>query len=209
MSSPDQGAGSPPSYHHGNLPEALLAAAGQIIQHEGIARLTLRGVAEAVGVSHTAPYRHFKNKEELLAAFAADAFGRLSSAIRAARDASTDGNSMLRLRAGCLAYVAFAERYPAQYEVMFDKQLHQGPHPTLQARGSDAFQLLIDSLSECQHAGLVRTGKPAEQAFAIWAALHGVINLCRDQAPNVAPEATLSRATELMLKTMLDGLHAD
>jgi AcrR family transcriptional regulator len=98
-------------YHHGNLPAALVAAAAALVEEKGVAALTLRAVAQRVGVTHAAPYRHFKDKAALSAALAEDAYARLTRAVEEAR---ADGPA-----AAAAAYVRFALAYPASYELVF------------------------------------------------------------------------------------------
>jgi AcrR family transcriptional regulator len=106
------------SYHHGNLREALLQGALRAIAELGPGAFTLREVARRAGVSHNAPYRHFRDKDALLAAVAAQGFRELT---RAMRDAGKRQSKALdRLKQSGLAYVAFAIRRPEHFTVMFD-----------------------------------------------------------------------------------------
>src|SRR5712692_6190825 len=94
-------------YHHGDLPRALLDAALRIVEMQGTAALTLRAAARLAGVSQAAPYRHFANKEAILAAVAEDGFRSLMAAMRHAVGAVGD-SPLARLRAVGLGYVTFA-----------------------------------------------------------------------------------------------------
>src|SRR5689334_19621575 len=100
------------SYHHGDLHSALLLTAGKMLEKEGLEALTLREVARRAGVSHSAPYRHFAEREALLAALAAEGFERLGAAQRKAAEAGG-------LRAMGEAYVAFALENPQRFRLMF------------------------------------------------------------------------------------------
>ena len=105
------------SYHHGNLKHALLDASLALIRTVGPGAFTLREVARRAGVSHNAPYRHFRDKGELLAALAADGFDRLTKSMT---DAARGGGGALdRLRLSGRGYVQFALRYPQHFAVMF------------------------------------------------------------------------------------------
>src|SRR5690606_17147113 len=98
-------------YHHGNLPAALVDAALEVLESEGIEALTLRELARRVGVTHAAPYRHFKDKAALLAALAAEGFARLSRAVEARRGEGIAGAAE--------AYLRFAADHPAHFRLMF------------------------------------------------------------------------------------------
>src|SRR5579864_8644856 len=105
-------------YHHGNLREALLGAAIRLIAEVGPTAFTLREVARRAGVSHNAPYRHFRDRDDLMAAVAAQGFRELTQAMVEAAGNRTDALDRLK-RAG-LGYVTFALRRPEHFTVMFD-----------------------------------------------------------------------------------------
>src|SRR5436190_10261366 len=112
------------TYHHGDLPAALLRAAGQTLEKKGIGALSLREAARRAGVSHAAPYRHFPDREALLAALAAEGYAMLGSAQREA--AAVHG-----LRGMGEAYVHFALAHPQRFRLMFGGQLQIARHPAL------------------------------------------------------------------------------
>ena len=115
-------------YRHGNLPAALLAAARQILDEDGMHAVGLRETARRVGVSATAAYRHFMSKEDLLASLAAEGFRELAAAMQS----GTKGTTPLT-RAG-LAYVDFANRNRGLFRLMFGPVLAERlKYPTLQA----------------------------------------------------------------------------
>src|SRR3974390_2511765 len=100
----------PKSYHRGNLREALLNAALRLISEVGPTAFTLREVARRAGVSHNAPYRHFRDRDELMAAVSTEGYGELT---RAMLDAAAQASGALeRLKQAGLAYVKFALRRP-------------------------------------------------------------------------------------------------
>src|ERR1700751_4296805 len=105
-------------YHHGHLEETLLETAIQLIGEVGPLGFTLREVARRAGVSHNAPYRHFRDKDELIAAVAAQGFERLNAAmIRAAARSTSAEDRLLSCGRG---YITFALRWPQHLQVMFD-----------------------------------------------------------------------------------------
>src|SRR5579864_3662327 len=105
-------------YHHGHLREALLQGAVRAIAELGPAAFTLREVARRAGVSHNAPYRHFRDKEALLAAVANEGYRELTAAMLAAAGRQVRGVD--RLKHAGLAYIEFALRRPEHFTVMFD-----------------------------------------------------------------------------------------
>ncbi len=168
------------SYHHGNLRRALLDAALALVEREGAEALTLRAAARLAGVSQAAPYRHFKDKEALLAAVAEEGFRAMTETMRRAAAPQAE-DSLGRLRACGLAYVEFATSHPAHFRVMFgrvaaDRSAHQG----LMEAAGEAFGLLVAAIRDCQAAGTVRDGNPEELALCAWSATHGLAALAVD-----------------------------
>src|SRR5258706_5651107 len=120
------------TYHHGDLQVALMLTAGQMLEKEGLEALKLREVARRAGVSHSAPYRHFAQREALLAALAAEGFERLGAAQRKAAEAGG-------LRAMGEAYVAFALENPQRFRLMFGGQISIARHARLRAVATGTF----------------------------------------------------------------------
>jgi AcrR family transcriptional regulator len=169
----------PDRYHHGDLRRALLEEAARIIQHEGVAGLTLRAVGERLGVSRTALYRHFTDKSALLAAVAREGFRMLRLALLASWDEG--GRGRRGFEAMGVAYVRFAVANPSHYRVMFGGFLaHPAPDPELAQEASAAFQVLVDALVAQQQDGLVRGDDPLQLARLIWAMVHGIAMLAID-----------------------------
>jgi len=161
-------------YHHGDLPRALLDAALHIVKTQGTDALTLRAAARLAGVSQAAPYRHFANKEAILAAVAEDGFRSLMAAMRRAARASGDG-PLERLRAVGFAYVTFATSHPSHFRVMFGREMaDRSAYPSLRQVATDTFNLLVDAISDCQRAGLVRSEEPENLAISAWSSVHGL-----------------------------------
>lgn len=164
------------SFHHGDLAGALVAAASALIATRGGPDFSLREVAESVGVSHTAAYRHFAAKADLLAEIATRGFARLDRAISAAVVRGGAGiDPAASLRASGLAYLDFAERHPGAYRVMFLAELCDATrHPGLAEAANRALASLVAIVAAGQAAGGVRADRPAgEIAAAVWAAVHG------------------------------------
>src|SRR5208283_6146894 len=129
------------SYHHGNLKQALLEASLDLIRKAGPGAFTLREVARRAGVSHNAPYRHFRDKEELLAALAAEGFDRLTAAMTKAAESAS--GALDRFRMSGRGYVEFALRHPQHFAVMFEVPWRFELYPETRAAGERAFGPLV------------------------------------------------------------------
>ena len=165
-------------YHHGDLPRALLQEAVRTIHTRGIAALTLREVGQALGVSRTALYRHFADKQALLTAVAGEGFRTLRTALLTAwaeRGPGTDGLDRMGL-----AYVGFAVTHPSHYRVMFGGVVRDRVSQTLTDPDAHAFQVLVDAILEEQRAGRVRADDPHHLALYVWSVVHGVAMLALD-----------------------------
>lgn len=167
-------------YHHGNLRRALIDAALELISAEGTGPVSLREAARRVGVTHTAPYRHFASKEALLAAVAAEGFEGLRSAMLARMELAGD-DLVARLQQSGVGYVLFAVAHPSHFRVMFGADLvGQGAYPSLTKAGEEAFAVLVGAIVACQAAGAVRAAQPLELALAAWSLTHGLATLLVD-----------------------------
>jgi AcrR family transcriptional regulator len=111
------------TYHHGDLRNALIQAALELIAAHGVEGFTLRDCAKKAGVSVAAPYRHFRDKDDLLAAVAADCMQRLGDAMDRAVEAAGDVDPLSVFRATGIAYVRFAVEHPAHFRVMYLPQV--------------------------------------------------------------------------------------
>jgi AcrR family transcriptional regulator len=177
----------PDQYHHGNLPAALIEAGLKLIERKGVRALTLREIGARVGVSRMAAYRHFSDKDHLLAAIREAGFAQFADALEAAR--SKAGKRFAsRLKAMALAYVRFAKEHPSYFEVMFgwrdapERATEPGPS------GARAFGILEETIREGQQKGDVRPGDPVVLARLVWAHVHGIsmLRLASDLSPNGA-----------------------
>ncbi len=170
---------SKPRYHHGDLRRALIDASLALIAEEGFGALTLREVARRAGVTHAAPYRHFADKEALLAAVAEEGFRTMAEQMRERMVQEMAPNE--RLNACGVAYVLFAVRNPSHFRVMFGPHFtRQGQHEGLKMEGEHAFGLLVQSLVQGQQAGVLREGEPMPLALMAWSVVHGLASLLVD-----------------------------
>jgi len=167
-------------YHHGDLIEALIEAGIKILKEEGINALTLRSAARAAGVSHSAPYAHFKDKQALLAAISTRGFHRLfGELIQATHRFETPPRALL-IETGW-AYIKFAMAEPALFTLMFSGILeNEHSYPQFMAAVQLTFRKLVEVVEAGQQASLLRAGPPDETAIAIWSLVHGFVSLYQE-----------------------------
>ena len=165
----------PKPYHHGHLREALLQAAIQLIAELGPAGFTLREVARRAGVSHNAPYRHFPDREDLLAAVAAQGFRELNEAMLEA--VTHHRSSVGRLKAAGLAYVEFALRRPEHFTVMFDAAVSKHRTPDSTEAAEQAFGTLLTLVKSCQDENRLPSVDVRQLALLAWSMVHGIAKL--------------------------------
>jgi AcrR family transcriptional regulator len=166
-------------YHHGDLRRALIDQALRTIDKLGVEGLTLRGVGDALAVSRTALYRHFSDKQALVAAVAREGFRTLRLALVDAWD--REGRGRAGFEAMGEAYLQFAVAHPAHYRVMFGRFVESGARdPELIEEAKAAFQALVDALVEQQRDGQVRADDPLMLARFVWSVTHGVAMLVID-----------------------------
>lgn len=169
-------------YHHGDLRATLLNAAKQRLESQGIEGLSLRKIAEDAGVSRTAPYHHFKDKNALLSAIAAEGFEQWH------REAQIifDDESLTpeeRLKRFIRGYVGYADRHPQMYELMFGRTIWKSGEPTddLKAVAFPSFQFQVTMTKTWQAQGLLPQDQDTLRlAQVTWSTLHGIARLLID-----------------------------
>ena len=164
-------------YHHGNLREALIEAALDLIGKMGPAGFTFAEAARAAGVSPAAPYRHFRDRDALLADIAQRGFELFGADLRHAWD---DGkpDPLTAFKNVGRAYLAFARSQPAYYAAMFEARLPTGMNRELDHAADQAFAV-IRQASETLAGKLPKKNRPPAlmMALHIWALSHGIASL--------------------------------
>jgi AcrR family transcriptional regulator len=169
--------GSPRGYHHGNLKEALVRAALELIAEKGPAGFTFAEAARFAGVSPAAPYRHFRDRDELLADVARRGFELFAAALEQAWDGGRPDPFVAFERLG-KAYLALARTEPAYYSAMFEAGIPLEGSPELTAAGDRAFAV-IRSASERMIERIPPGRRPPAlmMALHIWSLSHGIASL--------------------------------
>jgi AcrR family transcriptional regulator len=153
--------------------EVLVEMAARLLDEGGPAAVTLRDVARLAGVSHNAPYKHFADKEALLAAVATrELAGRRTVLVALAE---RDQPAEARLRAAVYDHVAWALDRPARFKLTFGRWTTEDPDLISAARAARA--LLIEIVAHAQAAGALPPGDPARLAALVYATAHGAADL--------------------------------
>jgi len=199
-------------YHHGDLRRAIVAAALEILSETQSHDFSLRELARRAGVSHNAPYKHFAEKRDLLAAVSAGGFEVLTKRMNV--EAAKASQPRAQLFAVLRAYIRYGVENPALYRLMFGGYL-SGPddgRPAIERAAAETARALL--------AGLIRDGalgkaipdtprnerKIAGAILACWSLVHGLTQLIADGL--VGPDKKSDELCETLLQGMLDGLTA-
>ena len=191
------------SYHHGNLREALIEAALALSVERGPAGFTFAEVARAAGVSPAAPYRHFRDRNALLAEVARLGFERFEARLRGAwRNGAP--NPVSAIENIGQAYLSFARDEPAAYAVMFASGLGIGDEPALLLASARAFGVLRDAADlACGKATGKAGGKarppPTMVALHLWSLAHGIASLF------IGPNADARRRLPMTPEDLLEA----
>ena len=163
-------------YHHGNLREALIQAALALIAERGVGGFAVAELARAVGVSAAAPYRHFRDRDAVVAEVARRGFEALAAALRSAVESRT--NPVAALEACAQAHLAFAAQERPVYSTMFDPQFPVAAHVEL-ARARDAAFIVQRAAAQaaCDRSTAPRRPPALMVALHVWAMTHGIAEL--------------------------------
>ena len=194
----------PRTYHHGDLPRALRDALIELVAERGSAAdVTLRQVAQRVGVSHNAPYRHFADKGAILAAVATEGFADLAHALRAAR-VDVEGDEERFGRTG-MAYRRFTQDRRGHTAVMFGPEIKKSRTPELQQAANESFQL-VKALAV--DAGITDLLESRRLGAVAWSFLHGLAVLTGNQQVPASVQATPEALATLGLRQLFRSFRA-
>ncbi len=164
-------------YHHGDLHRSLVDAAERLLEDRGAAGVSLREVCQCAGVSHAAPYRHFRDKAALMEAVAQAGFDQLGDMIAAAREGHP-GDPVKQLRDAGVAYVLWATENPERTRLMFSgmmksEHIDAELHASAEAAYEQIYRIIDDGRSCAVFAGSTTD----EIVLTCWAAVHGLTML--------------------------------
>jgi len=165
------------AYHHGNLREALIQAARELIKEKGPAGFTFADAARSAGVSPAAPYRHFRDREALLADVAREGFQRFEAMLATGWNGGKP-EPMTAFNNVGKAYLAFARSEPAYYAAMFESGISPDLNPELRAASERAFAVLRAAADQLVVL-LPAAGRPPAlmMSLHIWSMAHGIASL--------------------------------
>jgi AcrR family transcriptional regulator len=165
------------TYHHPDLRTALITEGLSQLESVGT-DLSLRALAKSIGVSPTAPYRHFANRSELMAALAAEGFHRFTTALMMA---SNEPEPLVALKRLGLVYLKFAQNQPSLYRLMFSPYGYSLNSIECKAAADSAFGTLVGAVARANESGWKPGQTVLTLALAYWAVLHGWAGISGDR----------------------------
>ncbi len=167
----------PAAYHHGDLRSTLIASAVKHLESKPVESISLRELARGAGVSLAAPYRHFKDKEALLAAISQEGFDLKRKYMEQAIKQSK--GDVQKMFFGCgNAYFKMGMLHPQHFKLMVASNVCPSEkYPELMETAARTFALLTQVMKKCQEAGLIGSGDPFHHALNCWAVVNGFTSL--------------------------------
>jgi AcrR family transcriptional regulator len=169
------------TYQHGDLREALIQAGLKLLTDGGVSNLGLRAAAQLAGVSHTAPYRHFQDKNALVDAIGERGFRMLTARMREEIAHVATAGVLTRLNASGVGYVSFAMQNPAYFRVIFSGLIAgEAVSPALHAAGEEAYGVLRGLVAEGIADGTLVKEDADALSLCAWSLVHGLGMLAID-----------------------------
>lgn len=191
-------------YHHGTLRAALLAQAEKTLRVSGADGLSLRELARAVGVSHSAPRRHFDDKAALLDALVVDGFHHLGDALATA--AEPDGRGFVAtLNDVAIAYVRFATANPALVDLMSANRYLADASGELREARETAFSAVTELVTVGQSTGELVDGDLVQLGTVLFAMLHGIAILANNKMIDPLDDTLIRDAVAALLNGLAPG----
>jgi len=197
----------PDSYQHGDLKEALIQAGLKLLTEQGVAAFSLRAAAQLAGVSHAAPYRHFADKQALVAAISERGFRLLTASMREELAASKATGAVDRMYALGVGYVRFGTRHPDYLRVIFGSAVGDKAPAELRAAAEEAYRELRTVVEAGIATGELRAGDPGLVSLSCWSLVHGLSALL-SSGPVVMPSnpAALRDLVVANLRLLAQGI---
>ncbi|WP_226621312.1 TetR/AcrR family transcriptional regulator [Alloyangia pacifica] len=193
-------------YHHGNLRQALVEAALELIEEKGPTGFTLSEAAKRAGVTPAAVYRHFSGREDLIAEAARQGYEIFGDLMQYAYD-SGQPSALAAFEATGRAYLAFARRYPGHYIAMFESGVSVNHSPELAAASRHARGVLEKAAADLSQHIPPEKRPPASMFSAhIWAMSHGVVELFARNSPGTQSPFPADELLETGIGIYLRGL---
>lgn len=213
------------TYHHGDLRKKLLETALEIISEHGLEKISMRGLGQRIGVSRSAPYRHFADKNALLCAIAEEGYKKFTAVIKKINEQLSD-DPLTRLKNAGVAYVEFAVSNPVHYRIMFGNEIIKNKRTqALTQAAHTLFNEFLHAVMMCQNEKIIISINPSIIANTLWSLTHGISTLLIDgqiQTENVLKgspallqsdiepgKVDVQQIIESMNKILYTGLLAD
>jgi len=205
------------SYHHGDLAAALISASLMLIARHGVEGFSIRQAAALVGVAPSAAYRHFNDKDDLIAAVASQGFASLAIKMETAMSAARKrhrgivAKAVAVFEAQGLAYVRFAVNHPEQFQTMFGRHGAGSLRPVrgVGAAGQDPHELLKGGLDELQQVKVLTPAGRKNAELLVWSVVHGLASLLISGALMDSGSLDIERVTLEIVRRLLRGLGTE
>jgi len=195
-------------YHHGDLKNAIIKAAITLVKSKGAASISLREVSKKAGVSHAAPYRHFNNKNDLLAAIAQKGFYKLKKQISQAEQHYADDPKKQLTEAGA-AYVELAVKSPEITQLMFGGYIDtENCSENFKYDVDDAFKALLNIINNGCQKGLFIKHDPQALTLAAWSMVHGfsMLIIGKQLTSDFSTDFQIRIMTRMLCDMLLGGI---
>lgn len=196
------------SYHHGDLRNALIVAAAELVEESGSLNFTMADAARRAGVSNAAPYRHFRDKEALLDAVSQLGFLGLAESGRRVRDAHAPGSIEAIIALG-QNYIAFVTEKAAFYDLMWGDIGKRAFDAEAFDRKAVGFYVLVDAVQSFLDAELVSGVDVLELSIKLWALVHGFSAITMSgKLPHFHPNADVAAMLDSATRSFMAGILA-
>ncbi len=192
-------------HHHGSLRDALIRESQRLVSAHGVEGFTIADACRAAGVSTAAPYKHFENREELIAEVSALGFRRLTERMIEAREAHPEGSTEGLIALG-RAYLGFVSSDPEMFHLMWGTTRQSFKNETVEEAGFSCFGTLLETIEPLKARLGLEAIDTMEMALALWSGIHGIAALIVGQRMKVIEGMDLEIMVERSTRAYLDGL---